>query len=166
MSRVGDWTIRRAVVEDAEAIGRFHHQCWTDAYAGLLDPEVLARAADAAARWRRRLGDRRRRTAVAETTGSQPTIVGLACWGPSHDPEEPGLPPLELASLYVDRPRWGSGLAEALLEHALRGRPAHLWVYAGNGRARAFYEKHGFAADGHAKVDTATGAAECRYVRR
>lgn len=167
MTEDRSWTIRRATVDDAGAIALFHLACWKDAYRGIVSDDFLDRldGAERTARWRRRLGDGKRSTGVAELAGTC-DLVGVATWGPSHDPPEPGLPTLELASLYVARGQWGSGLASALMEYAIGGGPAQLWVFAANARARAFYAKHGFVPDGREQVDEGTGVVECRYVRR
>ncbi len=164
------WNIRAATAEDAPALAGFHRDCWRDAYRGIVPDHVLAGMdlGERTARWRRRLVEGHRSTAVATPAGTAGLVglLGLVSWGPSHDPAEPGLPPLELASLYVARDEWGSGLGAALIHHALADAPAHLWVFTANGRARAFYEKHGFVPDGHEQVDDRTGVFECRYVRR
>ncbi|MEO9151433.1 MAG: GNAT family N-acetyltransferase, partial [Lapillicoccus sp.] len=59
----------------------------------------------------------------------------------------------------------GSGLADRLLGSALTDRPASLWVLEANGRARSFYRRHGFVADGAARVHEASGEPEVRMVR-
>lgn len=43
---------------------------------------------------------------------------------------------------------YGSGLGLRLLDAAIGDRPASLWVLERNPRARAFYERNGFAPDG------------------
>ncbi|MGH8979617.1 MAG: GNAT family N-acetyltransferase [Acidimicrobiales bacterium] len=167
------WVARDATDDDAEGIALLHLDCSSVAYADILPAGHLARmdVGAQAARWRRRIQDRRRQVAVAEVPGAgdgQATdrIVGVVSWGLSHDAPERGLSPLELASLYVAPERWGSGLGAALLELALGGSSAHLWVYEGNERAQSFYRKHGFGPDGARKVDERTGVWECRLVRR
>jgi len=66
----------------------------------------------------------------------------LAAWG-------------ELVSLYVHPDYWGQGYGSALMEEVLNrmktaGYPGcFLYVLRENNRARRFYEKHGFAWDGH-----------------
>jgi NTE family protein len=51
----------------------------------------------------------------------------------------------EIGHLYVRPGRQGRGLGSALLALATsRGEPLELWAFARNGRARAFYEAHGF----------------------
>lgn len=66
----------------------------------------------------------------------------LAAWG-------------ELVSLYGHPEHWGQGFGSAVMEEVLRklrdtGYPGcFLYVLRENDRARRFYEKHGFAWDGH-----------------
>ena len=61
----------------------------------------------------------------------------------------------ELVSLYVHPDYWGQGYGSALMEEVLNrmktaGYPGCcLYVLRENNRARRFYEKHGFAWDGH-----------------
>lgn len=66
----------------------------------------------------------------------------LAAWG-------------ELVSLYAHPDHWGKGHGSVVMEEVLRrlhaaGYPGcFLYVLRENDRARRFYEKHGFAWDGH-----------------
>lgn len=66
----------------------------------------------------------------------------LAAWG-------------ELISLYAHPHHWGQGYGSIVMEEVLRrmgtaGYPGcFLYVLRENNRARRFYEKHGFAWDGH-----------------
>ena len=66
----------------------------------------------------------------------------LAAWG-------------ELVSLYGHPEHWGRGFGSIVMEEVLRrlqaaGYPGcFLYVLRENDRARRFYEKHGFAWDGH-----------------
>ncbi|HEX2035153.1 MAG TPA: GNAT family N-acetyltransferase [Chloroflexota bacterium] len=87
----------------------------------------------------------------------------------------------ELHALYVLPEYWGTGVGERLLhaaggtlspvERAERapGNGVHpgelrtLWVLRENRRARRFYEKHGWVADGTARL--AYGVVELRYRR-
>jgi GNAT superfamily N-acetyltransferase len=63
-----------------------------------------------------------------------------------------------LEALYVAPPAWGTGVADRLHDAAvaeLRARGvdrARLWVLEENHRARRFYERHGWAADGTSRV--------------
>ncbi len=60
---------------------------------------------------------------------------------------------------------YGTGVAAALLTHALGEAPVYLWVFEANARALVFYAKWGFTYDGHRKVDPDTGVWERRLVR-
>jgi GNAT superfamily N-acetyltransferase len=80
-------------------------------------------------------------------------VVGFARWSEAVDGE---LPPstAELRDLFVTPREWrrrvGSTLSRVVIEQmrAADFRAATLWVVAGNARARAFYESHGWRADG------------------
>ncbi|MGH3601663.1 MAG: GNAT family N-acetyltransferase [Pseudonocardiaceae bacterium] len=62
---------------------------------------------------------------------------------------------------------WGSGLASLLHGHALEllrtwgFSEAILWVVTGNARARRFYEREGWHADGETLIDASRGFRLC-----
>ena len=104
---------------------------------------------------------------VVEVDGA---VVGFCHIGPSPDVDA-GDDTRHLHALYVDPRFAGRGLGSALL---LAGRDslaiagfaeATLWVLAGNTRARAFYEGHGWRPDGTARADAEPGVTfrELRY---
>ncbi|NYI41309.1 GNAT family N-acetyltransferase [Demequina lutea] len=153
--------MRAATAADVRAISEFQTACWREAYVGLVPNEYLERVdADAReARWLQRAGTDTRNVAVGHVAT---TLAGVVSWSIC---AEPGVPPLELKSLYVGSAFYGSGVAAALLTHALGEAPAHLWVFESNPRAHAFYAKWGFTFDGSRKVDPDTGVWERRLVR-
>jgi GNAT superfamily N-acetyltransferase len=76
---------------------------------------------------------------------------------------------VELRDLYVVPEAWGTRVAQALMEAAIesvRGDAgeAFLWVGERNVRARRFYEREGWAADG-ASRESPLGPMELRYRR-
>ena len=83
-------------------------------------------------RRRERVASGTRRVAVGHVAH---TLAGVVSWGAS---AEPGIPPLELKSLYVAAAYHGAGVAAALITHAL---------------------------DGHRKIEPDTGIGERRLVR-
>ena len=89
-------------------------------------------------------------------------LVGMTTVGPSRDEDRLGV--RELYALYVLPSQWRQGAGSALLE--VCGDVELLWVLAANARGRAFYERHGFRADGVAKERHFDGPVfEVRYVR-
>lgn len=86
----------------------------------------------------------------------------LAAWG-------------ELVSLYTRPDRWGQGYGSVVMAEVLRrlsaaGYPGcFLYVLRENGRARRFYEKHGFAWDGRSlevALEENTVLTDLRYCRK
>lgn len=158
-------TLRPATPGDAAGCARVHHASWIETYSALLpashwEQDTLARRLES---WQRWLAGGLEVT-VAEAAGG---VVGLAFTGPGravggHDP----VRDLELYSLYVLAEHHGTGIGPALLESVLpSATPAQLWVAEENPRARRFYERTGFCADGARFVDDALGLAEVRHVR-
>ena len=104
---------------------------------------------------------------VAEEDGR---VVGFASSGATRDDGEPPRTG-ELYTIYVLPERWGTGSGRDLMRAAvgrLRGRGferALLWVLEDNPRARRFYERAGWAADGARKAEERFGvrAPEVRY---
>ncbi len=153
-----DVRVRRAVPDDAEALTALHIDCWDEAYAGLMPPEVLAaRREDLPAQIARRRAslDRSADTLVADHDG---WLVGFVNAGRGRD-EDLDLD-LEVKALYVRAAHWGTGVGHRLLTESVGGLACYLWVLEGNDRAMAFYEEHGFAPDG-----SALDEPEGRHVR-
>jgi GNAT superfamily N-acetyltransferase len=78
----------------------------------------------------------------------------------------------EVYALYVAPDWWSTGTGRSLMTAALAAlsqggyRRAVLWVLSGNARARRFYERAGFAADGAENVLAGLGGVlEVRYAR-
>ncbi|HEY3008544.1 MAG TPA: GNAT family N-acetyltransferase [Micromonosporaceae bacterium] len=131
-------TIRPATAADAGAIARIWYDGWRDGHLGHVPDQLVAvrtresfqaRAAD-------RVGD----TAVALVDGAVAGFVMVV-----GD---------EVEQVYVSAEHRGSGVAGRLLAEAERlvavGGHSRAWlaVVAGNGRARRFYQRRGWADDG------------------
>lgn len=155
-------------LDDAEEMASVHVQAWREAYGTLL-PEHFYN--DAARESRRRMWSQllaetgsRERVRVARQSDR---IVGFVARGPASEHE--GHPPAreeQLYALYVVSDVYGRGVGQALLDAALGRRPAQLWVARDNSRARRFYEKNGFVADGTEQTDPDFDAlVEIRMVR-
>jgi ribosomal protein S18 acetylase RimI-like enzyme len=163
--------VRPATVADAPAMGRLVVRAWQAAYRGQMPEAYLdsLRSEDRAAYWEGVLRREPRRGAVVvvERAGE---VVGFAAAGPSRDPEGAG----ELYAINIDPAHWGTGAGRALLEAAQAELDRMgfaewvLWVLPGNARARRFYERAGWSADGAERTSEAFGVSfdEVRYRRR
>lgn len=143
-----------------------HTRSWQSAYRHVFGEERLA-GIDVGRRralWEGALGDPGRDVFVAEGFGR---IVGFVGTLPSRDADADG----ELGEIYSLPEAWGAGVGHALMAAALealaaRGyRDAILYVLADNPRARAFYEREGWTADGTERTDRFLGqdVREVRY---
>ena len=167
--------IRRATVEDAEAIAVVHVRSWQAAYRGLIPQDYLDALdpADRVGRWEQYLAASdwpRSGTLVAEPDGS---VVGFANLIPSRDDDADPAEVGEITSIYLLPDRWGGGVGRRLMSAVLEVfgeagyHEATLWVLDTNERAKRFYEAGGWRADGAVKRDDSLGIPlnEVRYRR-
>ncbi|MFJ6390127.1 GNAT family N-acetyltransferase [Streptomyces sp. NPDC091972] len=165
--------IRPMTLADCDRVAEIRVRGWQSAYQDLiprsyLDAMSVTRDAE---RHRTRFvqGDGSVVNLVAEWDGE---VRGWACHGPYRDGEV-RTADAELYAVYVDPRHYGRGIGNALLLEALWNRTAlghdrmYLWVLRDNSRARRFYERAGFAADGTEEPFEADGVPvpEGRYVR-
>ncbi|MER5746970.1 GNAT family N-acetyltransferase [Streptomyces sp. NPDC002225] len=166
--------MRNMTADDCAAVARLRVRGWRAAYRGLVPETYLdAMERDVAEDTERRRAALARGgplvNLVAEADG--PGVIGWACYGPLQGPAAPERG--ELYALYVAPERIGTGTgraltAEVLARAAARGLTClELWVLKENARARRFYERAGFAADGAEETFEADGVLvpEVRYVR-
>ena len=168
--------IRSAFPADAHAISTVRARSWRAGYRGMMPDDVLdgmdieGWAARAEVWLQEREG--RGRDWVAEAQGE---VVGWASrFLPARD-EDLGPTVAELVAIYVLPSHWGNGLGHALFEVVVADlltqgtTEISLWVVEANDRARRFYERQGFAADGRredSKVSRAVEVFSVRYRRR
>ncbi|MEM9712978.1 MAG: GNAT family N-acetyltransferase [Actinomycetota bacterium] len=163
--------IRPFTVDDADQFGLVHVRAWQATYRGTMTDEFLD-ALDGAAwarRWREHFadGDHGRVDLVAELDGH---VVGAVSVGADRD--ETGLG--ELWAINIDPDVFGTGVGQELFTagvEALRHLDftrAVLWVVRENARARRFYERNGWQADGTEKTVAIGGTevVELRYATR
>ncbi|MER5832464.1 GNAT family N-acetyltransferase [Streptomyces sp. NPDC002130] len=159
---------------DCDRVAEIRVGGWRSAYRGLIPQSYLAGLSVEEDAERRRAhlsqSDGSVVNLVAEGTGGE--LVGWACHGPYREGEvltRDG----ELYALYVHPDQVGRGVGRALLAESVarcsaagRGRLL-LWVLKGNDRARRFYERAGFRADGAEEPFEVDGVAvpEVRYAR-
>lgn len=151
-------TVRRAVVEDAEGLSRlaaltFPLACTPQTPADVLADHV-ARHLDPAS-FRRHLADPATVVVLAEDGTGDPVGYTMLLPGEPADPAVAAAitvrPTTALERFYVHPDRHGTGVADSLMAATLDAarhlgaRGAWLGVSEENGRANAFYARHGFA---------------------
>ncbi|MEU6651347.1 GNAT family N-acetyltransferase [Streptomyces sp. NPDC046900] len=165
--------IRPMTLADCDRVSEIRVRGWRSAYRGLMPQpylDALSVTADAEKRRARFRDDGHDGVVnlVAERDGE---IVGWAVHGPYRDGDI-RTADAELYAIYVDPAHLGNGIGRALLETSVRQcAPSYarmfLWVLRENARARRFYERAGFHADGAEEPYEAGGVAvpEVRYLK-
>ena len=137
--------LRRAGDADVEAIAAIQEAASVTGFAHVFPPDRYPFPLQSVReRWSASLSDSGTTVILAEEAGRP---LGFA-----------SVVPGWLDALYVLPVRWGSGTAALLHDHALAllrklGSPqAQLWVLEENERARRFYERRGWQANGKTRV--------------
>jgi GNAT superfamily N-acetyltransferase len=154
-------TIRKAMLEDAEEWAEFHISSWRSAYKGIVSDEYLAGLStqERAAAFSRNLTGLTGYEFFCAVCGDK--IIGTLFIGKSHDDDKPEAG--EICAVYLLEEFWDKGIGLELMDFGIdklrqNGHgEAILWVLEENARARRFYEKYGFSADG-AKKEIGRGA--------
>jgi GNAT superfamily N-acetyltransferase len=165
-----DVRCRPATAADVPAIATVRIRSWQQAYRGAVPQDYLD-ALDPAAEVERWRGRDLTGQHVAEADGR---MVGWLSLGPYRaDPGEevPGPDCGEVRAIYALPEAWGLGVGRALMAYGLAElrrlqlHPVLLWVMESNERARRFYAKAGFHADGVTHPYEIAGATlpELRY---
>jgi GNAT superfamily N-acetyltransferase len=144
--------IRRAEPGEELAVAGVHVRAWLAAYRGLIDDAYLddLRAEDRAAMHSFDATDPGAPETLLAVEGDD--ILGFVAFGPSRDADAPDAG--EIFALYIDPPRWNSGIGRLLMREArkrLRQRgfsQGTLWVLEGNEQAECFYRAEGWQPDG------------------
>jgi GNAT superfamily N-acetyltransferase len=163
----GTPTFRIATAADAPALAAFGRRTFFQAYAMVMEPELMQRVLAG------QFGEARQRAEIEESSATwivaeiDGVLAGYAYLRDARSPEIGAPPaPVELARFYLDRPWHGRGIArqlmDAAVEHARRlgGRTLWLAVWQRNPRAVAFYRKYGFTQAGVCSWEQTPGALE------
>ena len=173
MTDASDAFVRPAAEGDEPGIARVHVASWQHAYRGHMPADYLA-ALDVGQRtaaWRQRLPAAKRSRGDLLVALSGADVVGFVHYGPSRDADaDPGRTG-EIGAIYLEPETIGEGVGRRLMAAAVLGlaalgyADATLWVLDGNDRARRFYERAGWAADGTELTDESRGfpIRELRY---
>lgn len=157
--------IRAAEPADAGAIVAVRLDSWQATYGPLLpgyDWEQMRAGADPS----------RLATAIADGLGVlvgevEQAVQGYSLFGPCRDDDLTGAN--EVYAIYAHPSHWSAGLGRALMSATVDAlgpaRPISLWVLEANARARRFYERAGFAADGTVQPADMPGGVRLPEVR-
>ncbi|MGW6824064.1 N-acetyltransferase family protein [Streptomyces sp. NPDC055005] len=167
-------TVRAMVEADVAAVSAIRVTGWKAAYVGIVPRSHLdGMTVEADTRRRRQhFKESKASTTNLVAVDTHGRVVGWACFGPFRGAGTPAATG-ELYALYVQPSLIGSGIGRTLLEavhdHAMaRGFDRiRLWVIDENTRARRFYERAGYAADGAVQAGDYDGVSvsEARYQR-
>jgi ribosomal protein S18 acetylase RimI-like enzyme len=162
-------SVRPARPEDAAAVAEVHTRSWQGAYEHVFGSERLATISVESRRswWERCIRERLEVVLVAEDESG--SVVAFASAGPDRDDASRG----ELYAIYALPEAFGRGVGHALMAEVVSTlreagyAEAVLWVLTDNPRARAFYEREGWALDGGTKSEEWLGLRvdEVRYGR-
>lgn len=172
-SGTADASVRPAHESDLSAVGVVQAAVWREAYAGVVDPEVLAafQPHEFARMWRASLADPPPGVYRLLVAFAEDQVVGFAATGPTQDPDA-AMQTGELLALGVlpeaRRQGHGSRLLNACVD-LLRDAGAdavHAWLLLDDAVSRAFLEAAGLEPDGafRDRVVSASGAT-AREVR-
>lgn len=150
-------TIRLASVQDSAAIARVWIEASRRAHAGIMPAEYLGWVTE---EWLVRQWEKRFTPLDLDRNGiwvavEDEEVVGFVRAHPEDPPDEEVC---ELQLIYVAPRSWGTGVAQELMSRFIefageqRCSAAIVWPMEQDGRARRFYEKCGFTADGTTDV--------------
>jgi ribosomal protein S18 acetylase RimI-like enzyme len=137
--------VRVAEPDDFCEVAHLHATSWRESYRGLVPDDFLDNIDPLT--WARRYAARSGDGSTMLLAAMDQQIVGMVRFGA--DRQNPEL--AEIYALYVAPGQQRTGIGTALLGSALTCLPAvsvRLWCAEGNLTARAYYERHGFVADG------------------
>ena len=162
---------RLAGTDDAAALSKLGTETFTATFGHLYQPDDLTAflVNHGEEQWRAELADPGFSVLIAEEDGQ---AVGYAKVGPPHLPFEPRGVAVELRQLYVLQPWHGTGVAEAMMRWVIDeaerrgGNDLYLSVFVDNHRARKFYERWGFVAEGRYAFMVGNHADEDIVMRR
>ena len=163
--------LRSASKADAAALAALGVRTFSDTFGHLYDPDDLDLflATHAEEHWAAELCDPEFVVLLVEAVG---VPIGYAKIGPPHLPMEPRGMAVELRQFYLTQAWQGRGIADEMMRwvidqaEAFGGDDLYLSVFVDNHRARRFYERWGFVAEGRYAFMVGNHADEDIVMRR
>jgi GNAT superfamily N-acetyltransferase len=165
------FSFRLAGTDDAPSLSKLGAETFTETFGHLYDPSDLALflVNHGEDRWRQELADAEFSVLIVENEGE---AIGYAKVGPPHLPFEPRGAAVELRQFYLLEPWQGQGIADTMMQWVIDdaerrgGGDIYLSVFVNNDRARRFYERWGFVAEGRCAFMVGNHADEDVVMRR
>jgi ribosomal protein S18 acetylase RimI-like enzyme len=162
---------RMAGRKDATILAEIGAKTFTETFGHLYDPADLALflVNHNEEHWAAELADPEFAVRLAEADGE---VIAYAKIGPPHLPFEPRGEAIELRQFYVLSGWHGQGIADQMMRWAIDeaqrrgGDDLYLSVFVDNHRARRFYERWGFVAEGRYAFMVGSHADEDIVMRR
>ena len=163
--------LRLATKADAATLAALGSRTFTDTFGHLYEPDDLDLflKSHAEEHWTAELCDPEFAVLLVEA-GEE--AVGYAKVGPPHLPFEPRGVAIELRQFYLVKAWQGHGLADEMMAWVIDqaeqrgGDDLYLSVFVDNARARKFYERWGFVAEGRYAFMVGSHADEDIVMRR
>jgi len=163
--------LRPAIKADAATLASLGSRTFTDTFGHLYDPDDLDLflKSHAEEHWAAELCDPEFAVLLVEA-GNE--AVGYAKVGPPHLPFEPRGTAVELRQFYLTKAWQGHGIADEMMAWVIdqaeerKGDDLYLSVFVDNHRARRFYERWGFVAEGSYAFMVGNHADEDIVMRR
>lgn len=159
--------VRPAVPEDAPKCADIHMRSWIFAYSHCVPMDIIEqRNARRPAMWTKLLENCKD---IHFVVTCDDEVIGFITINPTRDEDMPDTV-YELTGLYLDPDYIGKGFGKLTMdwikrEISARGyKTISLWVLDQNDRAKSFYEKSGFKADGSTKESGLGNTKEERYI--
>jgi len=161
-----EMTIRRALPEDAYDWAVCRISCWQSAYKGIFSEEIInnmpSEKEQHIERYKKCLTDQGN-IEYYSVVLSEKMMIGSLVIDRINS---------EIWAIYLLEQFWGKGYGKKIMDFAVnelkceKTKEIYLWVFEKNHRARRFYEKYGFRADGAQKESGRYGIplVELRYV--
>jgi len=164
-------TIRKVSVEETDEFVECHIKCWQAAYKGIMPDDFL----NSMPSNHEKIAELFRQ-GINESCGYEyccviynGKMIGKLGFSKCLDDDKTGAG--EIHAIYLLDDYWDKGYGRQLMEFAMENlkemgfREIVIWLLDENSRARRFYEKFGFEADGTTKeIDLSETLIEIRYV--
>ena len=161
--------IRALRNEDYDTVCKIVNENWKEVYAGYVNPELLNDfgCKQRELQMKKDFLSSRLSEYVLEKEGK---AVALLSFGNTEDDDKAGA--FEIWRIYISHDEQGNGLGGKLISFAEQEAAKNgykeiiIWAFKGNGRAIAFYQKHGYSIDQESDLGAPYMTIGVRLIKR